>query len=233
MANSSISVGDVRVEAMNEFLRRVYHWMAAGLILTAVTAQVVASTPSLIYTIFSSRGLVIGLVIAELGLVMFLGHAINRIGVATAMGLFILYCLLNGVTLSVILLVYTGESVASAFLTTAGMFGAMSVYGLYTKRDLTSLRSFFIMGLWGLIIAGLVNMFIGSGMLGLVISVMGVLVFLGLTAYDTQRLRELGGQVDVEGDDMGRKLAIFGALHLYLDFVNMFLYLLRIFGKRR
>ncbi|MDR3265753.1 MAG: Bax inhibitor-1/YccA family protein [Synergistaceae bacterium] len=233
MANPSISVGDVRVEAMNEFLRRVYHWMAAGLILTAVTAQVVASTPSLIYTIFSSRGLVIGLVIAELGLVMFLGHAINRIGVATAMGLFILYCLLNGVTLSVILLVYTGESVASAFLTTAGMFGAMSVYGLYTKRDLTSLRSFFIMGLWGLIIAGLVNMFIGSGMLGLVISVMGVLVFLGLTAYDTQRLRELGGQVDVEGDDMGRKLAIFGALHLYLDFVNMFLYLLRIFGKRR
>ncbi|MDR3230784.1 MAG: Bax inhibitor-1/YccA family protein [Synergistaceae bacterium] len=233
MTNPSVSYGDVRVEAMNEFLRGVYRWMAAGLILTAVTAQVVASSESLIYAIFGSRMLFIGLIVAELGLVMYLSHAIGRIRSATAMGLFVLYSLLNGVTLSGILLVYTGESVASAFLTTAGMFGAMSVYGLYTKRDLTSLGSFLIMGLWGLIIASVVNMFIGSGTGGMVISVMGVLIFLGLTAWDTQRLRDLGGQVDVEGDEMGRKLVIIGALHLYLDFVNMFLYMLRLFGKRR
>ncbi|MDR1732776.1 MAG: Bax inhibitor-1/YccA family protein [Synergistaceae bacterium] len=233
MANPSISFENVRVEAMNEFLRRVYHWMAAGLIVTAVMAHVTASSPTLFWMFLGSPIRIIALVLAEMGLVFFLGWAINRISVGTAMTLFLLYSLLNGITLSVVLLVYTRESVAGAFLTTAGMFGAMSVYGLFTKRDLTSLGSFLIMGVFGLLIASLVNMFIGSGMMTMAINVMGVLIFLGLTAWDTQRLRLLGESVDVEGDDGGRKLALFGALQLYLDFVNMFIFLLRIFGKRR
>jgi FtsH-binding integral membrane protein len=153
---------------------------------------------------------------------------------AVAMGMFVLYSLLNGVTLSVVLWVYTRESVFSAFLTTAGMFGAMSVYGLYTKRDLSAWGSFLIMGLCGLIVAGLVNMFVGNGMADLAISAVGVVLFLGLTAYDTRYLRELGGQMDVEnGDERAGKFVILGALRLYLDFVNLFLYLLRFFGKRR
>lgn len=234
MTNPSISIQDVRIEATNAFLRRVYHWMAAGLILTAVTAQLTASSPSMLGLVFGSPWVLIALLVGELALVFVLSLAINRISTATAMGLFILYSLLNGVTLSSVLLVYARESVFSAFLTTAGMFGAMSVYGLFTKRDLTSWRSFLVMGLWGLIIAMVINMFIGSSTMELAISVFGVLIFLGLTAYDTQYLRDLGAQVDVDGqDETGRKLVIIGALKLYLDFVNLFLYLLRFFGRKR
>jgi FtsH-binding integral membrane protein len=207
--------------------------MAAGLILTAVAAQITASSPSILRLVFGSRAVTIGLILAELGLVLFLSGCIERIALSTAMGVFVLYSLLNGVTLSIVLLVYTGDSVASAFLTTAGMFGVMSVYGLYTKRDLSGLGSLLIMGLWGLIIAMAVNMFIGSGAMDLTISVIGILIFLGLTAWDTQYLRNLGEQMDVDGDERGRKLVLIGALRLYLDFVNIFLYLLRLFGKRR
>lgn len=234
MTNPSISVQDVRVEATNAFFRRVYHWMAAGLILTAVAAHWVASSPSMIQTIYGSPWVLGGLVVAELIFVMVLSWGINRISTATAMTLFLIYSVLNGVTLSAVLLVYSRESVFSAFLTSAGMFGAMSIYGLYTKRDLTSWRSFLIMGLWGLIIGMVINVFWGNGMADLVISAVGILVFLGLTAYDTQYLRNLGGQLDVEGEsEMARKLVIIGALHLYLDFINLFLYLLRFFGRRR
>jgi FtsH-binding integral membrane protein len=234
MTNPSISIYADRAEAMNAFFRRVYHWMAAGLILTAVTAHWVASSPAMLRMIFGSTGVFIGLVVAELGLVFVLTRSIEKLSAAAAMGMFVVYSLLNGVTLSAVLLAYTGESVFSAFLTTAGMFGAMSVYGLYTKRDLTAWRSFLIMGLWGLVIAMLVNMFVGSGTADFVISGLGVLLFLALTAYDTQYLRNLSGQVDVEsGDAMARKLVLLGALKLYLDFINLFLYLLRFFGKRR
>ncbi|GHT01251.1 membrane protein [Synergistales bacterium] len=222
------------IEATNAFFRKVYNWMAAGLILTAITAHVVASSDAMVNALYSSRGLLMALVIVEVGLVFFLSMAINKISAATASMLFIAYSLLNGVTLSSVLLVYTSESVFAAFLTTAGMFGAMSVYGLYTKRDLTSMGGFLMMGLWGLIIAMVVNMFLGSSMLELVISGIGVLVFMGLTAYDTQYLRELGGQVDVNGlDDTPRKMVIIGSLKLYLDFVNLFIYLLRFLGNRR
>jgi FtsH-binding integral membrane protein len=208
--------------------------MAAGLILTAVTAHGVASSPAVIGTLYGSPFLLIALIVGEIGLVIALSRGIERIGMGTAMGMFVVYSLLNGVTLSSVLLVYAEESVFSAFLTTAGMFGLMSVYGLYTKSDLSSWRNFLYMGLGGLIIALTVNLFLGSGTLDLAISVMGVLLFLGLTAYDTQYLRDLGGQVNLDdADDRGRKLVILGALRLYLDFVNLFLYLLRIFGKRR
>ncbi|MDR1979928.1 MAG: Bax inhibitor-1/YccA family protein [Synergistaceae bacterium] len=234
MTNISISAYEARIEATNAFFRGVYRWMAAGLILTAMTAHGVASSPSMIQELYGSRGLLIGLIVVELGLVFALTLGINRIGTATAMGMFVVYSLLNGVTLSGVLLVYTGESVFSAFLTTAGMFGTMSVYGLYTKRDLSTWRSFLYMGLLGLLIATLINMFMGNGVADLALSAIGVLLFLGLTAYDTQYLRDLGGQVDVEGgDEMARKLVVLGALRLYLDFVNLFLYLLRFFGKRR
>jgi FtsH-binding integral membrane protein len=208
--------------------------MAAGLILTAVTAHIVASSSSMAEALYGSPGLMIGLIAAELVLVLCLSLGINRIGTGTAMVLFTAYSVLNGATLSSVLLVYTGESVFNAFLTTAGMFGAMSVYGLYTKRDLTAWSSFLTMGLWGLIIAMLINSFTGSGTAGLVINGAAVLIFMGLTAYDTQYLRDLGAQTDIEsGDAAAGKLVVIGALKLYLDFINLFLHLLRFFGKRR
>ena len=220
-----------RIESMNSFFRRVYHWMAAGLILTAVAAHWVASSPSVFRAL---AGVFPVLIIVELGLVLGLSWGLNRISATTAMVMFMVYSLVNGVTLSAVLLVYTRESVFSAFLTTAGMFGAMSVYGLYTKRDLSAWRSFLTMGLIGLVIAMLVNMFVGNGVADIVISAVGVLVFMGLTAYDTQYLRNLGEQVDIDsGDATAQKLAVMGALKLYLDFINLFLYLLRLFGRRR
>ena len=234
MNQPSISTQDVRIEATNAFFRSVYQWMAVGLILTAVMAHYVASSPYMINLIFRSKGVFMGLIVAELLLVMAVSWGINRISAGVAMALFALYSLLNGATLSVVLLAYTGESVFNAFLTTAGMFGVMSVYGLFTKRDLTSWGSFLYMGLWGLIIASLLNWFFKSGTTDLVISGVGILVFLGLTAYDTQYLRNLGEQTDVDAPDgTGKKLVIIGALHLYLDFVNLFLYLLRFMGKKR
>lgn len=234
MSNPSLSIQDVRIEATNFFLRKVYHWMAIGLILTAIMAHYVASNESMLGLVYGSHGVFFGLFLAQVLLVMGLSWGLNRISAVVATGMFIFYSLLNGVTLSGILLIYTGESVFSAFLTTAGMFGVMSVYGLFTKRDLTSWRSFLIMGLGGLIIAGLVNIFTKSSAADLVISGIGVLVFLGLTAYDTQYLRNLGSEIDAEnGSELSRKFVIIGALKLYLDFVNLFLYLLRFMGRRR
>jgi FtsH-binding integral membrane protein len=232
MREISASAYDVRTESMNAFFRRVYHWMAVGLILTAIVAHWVASSPELLAATANSMWI---LILLELGLVLALSAGINKLSATAAMVMFVLYSLLNGATLSVVLWAYTGESVFSAFLTTTGMFGAMSVYGLCTGRDLSSWRSFLIMGLVGLVIAGIVNMFVGNGVADLAISAIGVLVFLGLTAYDTQKLRDLGGQVDVSDvfDSRPQKLAIIGALRLYLDFVNLFLYLLRFMGKRR
>ena len=231
MRDMSISLHEARIEAMNSFLRKVYHWMAVGLILTAVVAHWVASNPSVFQAV---AGFMIVLLIAELALVIGLSWGINRISATTAMVVFMVYSLLNGVTLSVVLLVYTREAVASAFFTAAGMFGGMSLYGLYTKRDLSELHSFLMMGLIGLVFAGIVNIFVGNGVADIVISAIGILVFMGLTAYDTQYLRNLGAQVNIDsGDENAQKLAVIGALKLYLDFVNLFLYLLRFFGKRR
>ncbi|MDR0648540.1 MAG: Bax inhibitor-1/YccA family protein, partial [Synergistaceae bacterium] len=169
---------------------------------------------------------------AELGIVFYLSSRIAKLSPATASALFFVYSALNGLTIAPILLVYTGSSVASAFLSTAGMFGAMSVYGTVTKRDLSGWRSFLTMGLIGLVIASVINIFFASERAGLVIAIMGVFVFTGLTAYDTYKIRAMASGV-IGDDEASGKFAVLGALTLYLDFINMFIFILRIFGKRR
>jgi len=206
-------------------MRGVYGWMGGGLLLTALVSLITASSPALLQAILGNRILFYALVFGELGLVVAISGAINRISSATASLLFLLYAALNGLTMSTIFVVYTQSSIASTFLITAGMFGAMSLYGYLTKSDLSSWGSFLFMGLIGVVIASLVNIFLQSSMLGWVMSLCGILVFTGLTAYDTQKIKQMGGS--------GRKGAILGALTLYLDFINMFLLLLRFFGNRR
>ena len=164
---------------------------------------------------------------------LWISAGINKISASTARNLFFVYSVLNGILCSSVLLVYTGESVYKAFLSTAGMFGAMSLYGIYTKRDLTSMGGFLTMGLFGLIIAMVINMFVGSSRVELYISIFGIIIFLGLTAYDTAKIKVLAANTDGEGGEFSGKIAVLGALALYLDFVNIFLYLLRLFGERR
>ena len=223
-----------RVDQINALFRCVYQWMAVGLILTAVAAYGVVSNVSLIRFFFSSQIPMAVVAVAEIGLVLWLGMGINRISAGTAGFLFVAYSVLNGIMCSVLLMVYTQESVYTTFFSTAGMFALMSVYGLYTKRDMTTMSGFFTMGLVGLLIAMLVNLFMRSSMMEFVISIIGVILFLGLTAYDTQKIRRMGCELE-DGEDGTaiRKAAIIGALELYLDFINIFIYLLRLFGRRR
>jgi hypothetical protein len=222
-----------RAEALNAFMRGVYQWMAGGLALTAITAYLVASTPALVQAILDNQILFWGLIIAEFGLVMWISAGIGRLSASMASGLFLLYSGLNGVTLSAILLAYTGSSVVGTFVVCAGMFGAMSIYGMVTKKDLTSLGSFMFMGLIGIILASVVNIFLRSPGLEFAISGIGVLVFVGLTAYDTQKLKEMGQTAPMEDGTAVRRGTILGALTLYLDFINLFLMLLRFFGQGR
>jgi hypothetical protein len=222
-----------RAEALNAFMRGVYQWMAGGLALTAITAYLVASTPALVQAILDNQILFWGLIIAEFGLVMWISAGIGRLSASMASGLFLLYSGLNGVTLSAILLAYTGSSVVGTFVICAGMFGAMSIYGMVTKKDLTSLGSFMFMGLIGIILASVVNIFLRSPGLEFAISGIGVLVFVGLTAYDTQKLKEMGQTAPMEDGTAVRRGTILGALTLYLDFINLFLMLLRFFGQGR
>ena len=222
-----------RAEITNAFMRGVYLWMCIGLAVTAVLAFATLSFAPLANFVFASQYTFYGLLIAEVLLVIALSAAIHKLSAFAATGMFILYSALNGMTLSAILLVYTQQSVFSAFLTTAGMFGAMSIYGLVTKRDLTGMGSFMMMGLFGIIIAMVVNMFVGSSMLDLGISILGVFIFLGLTAYDTQSLRNMGESAPMDDALAIRRGTIIGALKLYLDFINIFIMLLRIFGDRR
>jgi hypothetical protein len=200
----------------------VYGWMAAGLCLTAFVSMAVASSPALFNMLYANRMLFFGLIIVEFGLVFAISGFATRMGTATAAPLFLLYSALNGVTISGIFLVYTGQSISSAFFTTAGTFGAMSVYGFMTKRDLTSLGSFCFMGLIGIVIASVVNIFLHSNIIQFMVSGIGVMVFIGLTAYDTQKLKGVRGGA-----------AVAGALALYLDFINIFLMMLQLFGDRR
>ena len=217
------------LDAERTFIGAVYRWMALGLVVTAGVAFLVASTPELIEVVVGNRWVFYGLMIAEFGLVIALSAMLPRLSAAAAGGLFLLYSALNGATLSVILLIYTGNSVALAFGITAGTFGAMSVYGTVTKRDLTSWSSFLMMGLFGVVIAGLVNMFLQSTAMQFVISCAAVVVFTGLTAYDTQKLRAYAraGGSTAAGAPVG------GALSLYLDFINLFLAVLQLLGGRR
>jgi uncharacterized protein len=212
----------------NTLIRQVYAWMGLGLALTAIMALITISTPVIFETIVTNRLLYYGLMFGELALVFTLAGAINRLSASVATMLFLGYSLLNGVTLSIIFAVYTADSIASTFAVTAAMFGAMSIYGYVTKKDLTSWGSFLFMGLIGIVIASLVNIFLKSNAVSWVVSAIGVIVFTGLTAYDTWKIKALAAT-----GEAGRKPAILGALTLYLDFINLFLMLLRFMGGRR
>jgi len=217
-------------ERVNSFLRAVYGWMSIGLVITAVVASFVAATPALVTAIVTNRLLFWAVVIAQLGIVFVLSARVQRLAPATASLLFIAYSALTGVTLSVVLLVFTGESIASTFIVTAGMFAALAVYGSTTRRDLTGLGSFLFMGLIGLVLASIVGLFWHNDMLQFLISFIGVIVFTGLTAYDAQRLQVMAAATPTS--EFG-SYAVVGALQLYLDFINLFLFLLRFIGNRR
>lgn len=229
-----ISTNQTQVQVrVNDFIRSVYNWMAIGLALTGLVAFYIANTPDLLALIFRNQMLFFGLIIAELALVFIISARIERMQASTATGLFILYSVLNGVTLSFIFLIYTRASIASTFFVCAATFVACSIYGWTTKRDLTSMGGFLMMGLIGIIIASVVNIFVRSSAMHMIISYIGVLVFVGLTAYDTQNLKAMAASQPADvGASAVRKGAILGALKLYLDFINLFLMLLRILGNR-
>jgi uncharacterized protein len=207
------------------FVRSVYGWMFGGLLLTALAALWVVVSPPMQRLVLGNPVMPWVLFIAELGIVAFLSFRITRMSAAAAASAFLVFSLLNGLTLSVIFFVYTAGSIVQAFVTAAGMFGAMSLYGMMTKRDLTSWGSFFFMGLIGIVLCSVVNIFLHSTTLAWTVSIIGVFIFLGLTAYDTQKLK-----VMATANGPTENLAVYGALSLYLDFINLFLFLLRIFG---
>lgn len=219
---------------VNDFVRSVYNWMGIGLGLTAFVAFSVSSSEAMMRLIFSNRMVFFVLILGELGLVFAISGMISRISAGTATFLFVLYSGLNGLTLSFIFLAYTRTSIASTFFICAATFIACSIYGWTTKKNLTSWGGFLFMGLIGIIIASVVNMFLRSSGMSLIISYIGVIVFVGLTAYDTQKLKNMAlTQPDGLDGAVARKGAIVGALSLYLDFINLFLMLLRIFGSAR
>jgi len=214
------------------FIRRVYNWMGLGLATTAIVAMFTASSPAMLQLIFGTPMVFFGLILAELGLVMALSAAMDRMQASTAALMFFIYSALNGVTLSAIFLAYTHASIANTFFVTAGTFAAMSIYGYTTKKDLTSFGSFLFMGLVGVVLASVVNFFLNSPAIYWLITYAGIIVFVGLTAYDTQAIKQIASQGfgDQESEKKG---AVIGALRLYLDFINLFLMLLRLFGRRR
>lgn len=207
--------------------------MTCGLLLTAFVAWYAASSPAVLNFVFSSNITFFGLIIAQLALVFVLSGMLQRLSGAMATSLFMLYSALTGLTLSSIFIMYTASSIASTFLVTAGMFGAMSLYGYTTKRDLSGFGNMLFMALIGIVLASLVNMWLKSDTLMWVITYIGVVLFVGLTAYDTQKLKMIGEQLSVDDKENFRKYSIVGALTLYLDFINLFLMLLRIMGNRR
>lgn len=230
--NNSMSVAQVRQEVSTVFLAKVFNWMAVGLGLTGVTAFVTSQT--VLARVVMGTPLVFVLMIAVIGLPIYLQVRINKLSASKATGFFVAYSIVMGMFLSSIFLMYTATSIAATFFITSGMFGAMAVYGLVTKRDLSGMGSFMFMGLIGIILASIVNMFLHSSALHWTISVIGVLVFVGLTAYDVQRIKQIGEQGIMEqGESAIRKGAIIGALALYLDFINLFLMILRFVGVAR
>ena len=220
----------VGVEKVTAFLRKVYGWMFAGLAITAATAYLVLGSPKVGTIVLGNPIVFFGLIAVELGLVFFLSARVDKMAPQTAAILFIVYSALNGATLSAILFSYTQTSIATTFVVTAGMFGALALYGTTTKRSLAGIGQFFFMGLIGLVLASIVGIFWKAPALQFVISVVGVLVFTGLTAWDAQRLKAMAA---VTPDNQVAGRAVVGALALYLDFVNLFLFLLRFIGGRR
>ena len=229
------TVVKTRAEVLvSDYVRSVYNWMGIGLALTGFTAYYVSNSESLLRLVFGNPLLLMVLIIAELGLVFAIAGMVNRMSAGTATALFVIYSALNGVTLSSIFLVYARASIVSTFFICAATFIACSLYGWTTKKDLTSLGGFMMMGLIGIVIASLVNMFVRSSSVSMIISYIGVFVFVGLTAYDTQKIKNMAmtQPANLDGGVI-RKGAILGALSLYLDFINLFLMLLNIFGQRR
>jgi uncharacterized protein len=229
-----------RDEGLRAYMLRIYNYMASALALTGIVAMFAANSPAFmqaLYTVQDGRAAGMSgfgwlVMFAPLGLVMWLGMGINRMSTQTAQAIYWTYSVLIGLSLSSIFLVYTGESIARTFFVTAGTFGAMSLYGYSTQRDLTGFGSFLIMGLIGLLVASLVNIFLASSGLHFALSVIGVVIFVGLTAWDTQKLKMMYYQM-AGGTEMATKMAILGALNLYMDFINIFVYLLRFIGDRR
>ncbi|WP_337638445.1 Bax inhibitor-1/YccA family protein [Prevotella sp.] len=218
--------------AFPALMRKVFVWMTLALAITGLTAYGVATSPAILSLIFSSKVTFFGLIIAEFALVFAISGAINRLSLSTATLLFILYSVINGATLSTIFFAFSVATIGKVFFITAGTFGAMALVGYTTKTDLTSMGKLLFMALLGIIIASVVNMFVGSSGLDLILSYVGVLVFVGLTAYDTQKIKQMCQSAPDAGEST-QKLALIGALSLYLDFINLFLYLLRIFGNNR
>ena len=218
--------------AFPALMRKVFVWMTLALAITGLTAYGVATSPTILSLIFSSKVTFFGLIIAEFALVFAISGAINRLSLSTATMLFILYSVINGATLSSIFFAFSVATIGKVFFITAGTFGAMALVGYTTKTDLTSMGKLLFMALFGIIIASVVNMFVASSGLDLILSYVGVLVFVGLTAYDTQKIKQMC-QTAPDAGESAQKLALIGALSLYLDFINLFLYLLRIFGNNR
>lgn len=218
--------------AFPALMRKVFVWMTLALAITGLTAYGVATSPAILSLIFSSKVTFFGLIIAEFALVFAISGAINRLSLSTATMLFILYSVINGATLSSIFFAFSVATIGKVFFITAGTFGAMALVGYTTKTDLTSKGKLLFMALLGIIIASVVNIFVASSGLDLILSYVGVLVFVGLTAYDTQKIKQMC-QAAPDAGESAQKLALIGALSLYLDFINLFLYLLRIFGNNR
>ena len=223
--------GSVSEAVTNKMVRNVYLWMTAALAITGLVAYYVAGSQAILSALFSNGWTIFVLFFAEIGLVIGLSAAINKISALTATLMFALYSVLNGVTLSSIFLVYEIGSIATTFFVAAGTFGAMAIYGSVTKKDLTKVGNLCMMAVIGLIIATVVNLLIRSTMADMIISGVGVLVFVGLTAYDAQKIKNM--LYGAEESEMTNKIAVLGALSLYLDFINLFLYLLRFFGRRK
>ncbi len=231
MYNSlSLAEAEKIKSAENVLITNVYLWMFGALFTTAITSYSVINSDLLLSIILGSRGLFFGIILAELGLVFCLSRFINKLSFIAAFLLFMVYSILNGVSLSLVLIAYSPESVAGAFLSTAGVFGAMSIYGYTTKKDLTSWGSMLFMALIGLIIASVVNIFFASSLMYWVITYAGIIIFIGLTAYDTQKIKNM--LHGAEDNESTQKIALLGALNLYLDFINLFLYILRLFNRK-
>ena len=214
-------------------MRNVYTWMACGLAMTALTAMIVGRNENWVYTLATS-GMYWGFAIAEIVLVLFLSARIHKLSFATAGLMFAAYAILNGVTMSIIMLLYTAESIAQAFFVTAGTFGAMSLVGFFIKKDLSAMGRTLMMALIGLIIATIVNIFWQNSIMASILNYAGVIIFVALTAYDTQKIKVMLQQAQYAGiSDQTNKLALMGSLTLYLDFINLFLYILRLFGNRK
>lgn len=211
-------------------MRKVYLWMTLALMITGITAAGVANSPNILALIYSSQVVMWGIIIAEFGLVIYISARLEKLSLSTATTLFALYSILNGVMLSSIFLLYSTAIISKVFFITAGTFGVTALYGYATKKDLSSLGNILFMALIGLVIATIVNVFMKSAMFDLILSYIGVIIFVGLTAWDSQKIKHMI-MVQQDADESAQKLALIGALSLYLDFINLFLYLLRIFGR--